>query len=102
MHDRIYAEQDRWSTQAAANPRSRLREIAQSIGLDLGRWESCYDSRKYQRRIDANMADGVRRGVNTTPTFIINGKAHAGSMSYDEIKAQVDSAAARARANTAR
>jgi protein-disulfide isomerase len=102
MHDRIYGAQDRWSSEATANPKPAFRDIAQSIGLDVRRWESCYDTRKYQQRIDANVAEAVRRGVNTTPTFIINGSAHRGSMGYDELKAQVDAAAARPRIDTGR
>lgn len=101
-HDRIYAAQDRWSSDATANPKPIFRDIAQAIGLDVRRWESCYDARKYQRRIDANVAEAARRGVNTTPTFIINGSAHRGSMSYDELKAQVDAAAARRGTDTGR
>lgn len=102
MHDRIYAEQDRWSTQATANPKPLFRQMAQSLGLDVRRWESCYDTGKYQQRIDANLAEATRRGINTTPTFIINGSAHRGSMNYDELKAQVDAAAARRGTDTAR
>ena len=102
MHDRIYAEQDRWSSQATANPKPLFRQMAQSLGLDVRRWESCYDTRKYQQRIDANLAEATRRGINTTPTFIINGSAHRGSMNYDELKAQVDAAAARRGTDTAR
>lgn len=93
MHDAIYAAQYRWNTQSTDNPRSIFRELAQSAGLDIARWEACYDARKYQRRIDANAAEAGRRGVNSTPTFIINGKRHTGAMTYDGLKAAVDSAA---------
>ena len=63
------------------------------MGLDVAKWESCYDARKYQKRISANLADGLRRGVNSTPTFIIGNKMYPGMRNYDELKKLVDSAA---------
>jgi protein-disulfide isomerase len=96
MHDRIFQSQDEWNGQATNNPKSFFKRYANEVGLDIGRWESCYDSKRYQQRISANLADGLRRGVNSTPTFIINDKIYPRSMSYDEMKAVVDAAAASA------
>lgn len=94
MHDQLYAEQDRWSTGVTRNPRGLFREIARALGLNVGEWEQCYDSRRHQRRIDANAAEAVRRGVNSTPTFIINGKPFRGAMGFDDINAAVRAAEA--------
>jgi len=64
-----------------------------TIGLDVAKWETCFDARKYQPRINANLADGLRRGVGSTPTFVIGNKLYAGMRSYDELKRIVDSIA---------
>jgi protein-disulfide isomerase len=93
MHDRIYQTQDQWNGQATEVPKPYFKRFAGEIGLDVAKWESCYDSKKYQKRIDANLAEGVRRGVNSTPTFIIGNKVYRGMGSYDEMKAIVDSIA---------
>jgi protein-disulfide isomerase len=61
------------------------------LGLDVAKWETCYDSRKYQKRIGANLADGLRRGVGSTPTFVIGTKLYRGMASYDEMRRIVDS-----------
>jgi protein-disulfide isomerase len=61
--------------------------------LDVAKWESCYDARKYQKRISANLAEGLRRGVNSTPSFVIGNKLYPGMRSYDALKAIVDSVA---------
>jgi len=37
--------------------------------------------------------DGLRRGVGSTPTFIIGNKLYRGMSSYDEMKGIVDSVA---------
>lgn len=93
MHDRIFQSQDEWNGQATDSPKAFFKRYANEVGLDIGRWESCYDAKKYKQRISANLADGLRRGVNSTPTFIINNKVYPRSMSYDEMKAVVDAAA---------
>lgn len=92
MHDRIFMAQDQWNTEATDNPKPFFEKYASDIGLDTNVWESCYDSRKYQGRIMANQAEGERRGVNTTPTFIIADKMYPGALPYDALKAIVDSA----------
>ena len=93
MHDKIFQSQDEWNGRATNSPKGFFERYANEIGLDMGRWEACYDSKRYQQRISANLADGLRRGVNSTPTFIIGNKVYPGSLSYDAIKALVDSAA---------
>jgi protein-disulfide isomerase len=91
MHDRIFQAQDEWNGQATDRPKPFLKRYATEVGVDVAKWESCYDSRKYQKRISANLADGLRRGVGSTPTFIIGNKMYRGMGSYDELKAIVDS-----------
>ncbi len=93
MHDRIYQAQDEWNGEQTDSPKPFLKRYATEVGVDVAKWESCYDARKYQKRISANLADGLRRGVGSTPTFIIGTKMYRGMGSYDEMKAIVDSIA---------
>jgi len=93
MHDRLFQVQDEWNGEATDRPKPFFKRYAQEVGLDVSKWESCYDARKYQKRISANLADGLRRGVNSTPTFIIGDKVYRGMGSYDEMKRIVDSIA---------
>ena len=93
MHDRLFQAQDEWNGEATDAPKPFFKRYAQELGLDVAKWESCYDARKYQKRIGANLADGLRRGVGSTPTFVIGNKLYRGMASYDEMKAIVDSVA---------
>jgi protein-disulfide isomerase len=93
MHDQLFAAQDQWNTQATDNPKPMFMKYASTIGLDMTQFESCYDARKHQNRIVANFAEGDRRQVNSTPTFIVGDKKVASALSYDELKAMVDEAA---------
>ena len=92
MHDRIFARQDQWNTEATDNPKPFLQRYAEELGLNMGTWETCYDARTHQGRILANGAEGERRKVNSTPTFFIGDKVYATGMTYDALKAIVDSA----------
>lgn len=91
LHDRLFQTQDEWNTQATDVPKPFFKRYAGEVGLDVAKWETCYDARKYQKRISANLADGLRRGVASTPTFIIGNKMYRGMSSYDEMKKIVDS-----------
>lgn len=99
MHDRIFAGQDQWGLNPSGegdlvdNPRDIFAGYAKEIGLDGAAWQKCYDSKLYQPRIDGNAAEAIRRGVDATPTFYVNGKKLVGGSSYDELKAAVDAAA---------
>ena len=93
MHDRLFQSQDEWNGEATDVPKPFFKRYAGEVGLDVAKWETCYDARKYQPRINANLADGLRRGVNSTPTFVIGNKMYPGMRTYDEMKRLVDSIA---------
>jgi protein-disulfide isomerase len=93
MHDRLFQAQDEWNGEATDRPKPFLQRYATEVGVDVAKWESCYDARKYQSRINANLADGLKRGVNSTPSFVIGTKLYRGMGGYDEMKAIVDSVA---------
>ena len=93
MHDRLFQTQDEWNGEATDRPKPFFKRYATEVGVDVAKWESCYDARKYQKRISANLADGLKRGVGSTPSFIIGSKLYRGMGGYDEMKAIVDSVA---------
>lgn len=95
MHDRLYLEQPAWRDER--NPKGIFQGFARAVGLDMTRWSACYDERRYQPRIDANLAEGERRDVRATPTFVIGSRQIPGAIGYDAIKAYVDTALAEAK-----
>lgn len=84
MHDMLFANQDRWNGEATSSPKGAFKGYAQSLGLDMPKWEACYDADRYRSRIASNRAESERRHVESTPTFIIGGKMVAGALSYDQ------------------
>lgn len=51
--------------------RSQLFELANDIGVDGSKVESCVDSDKFREEIENDIADGGKAGVTGTPGFII-------------------------------
>jgi protein-disulfide isomerase len=91
MHGRIFAGLTEWNGQATSNPKGIFQGYARDLGLDVARWEQCFDSQKYLRKIQANKAEGDRRQIDGTPTFFVNDRKFVG-IAYDKLKALVDSA----------
>ncbi len=94
MHDQLFNTQDRWNGIATRRPKGVFEDLARTIGLDMAKWEDCYDSRRYQRQIEANRAEAVRRNAGSTPTFVIGSRMIGAAIGYDAFKAYVDSALA--------
>jgi protein-disulfide isomerase len=49
----------------------RLKAIAETTGLDMAAFNSCYDSGKYLNRVQQDSEDGQAANVTGTPGFII-------------------------------
>jgi protein-disulfide isomerase len=49
----------------------RLKAIAETTGLDMSAFNSCYDSEKYLDRVQQDSEDGEAANVTGTPGFII-------------------------------
>ncbi|MEK7379500.1 MAG: thioredoxin domain-containing protein [Gemmatimonadota bacterium] len=89
VHGGIYATQTEWSFSSRAG--NQFREIAGKQGLDLDSYDECMGSLRYAGRLQGSLDEGLRMGVNSTPTFVIGGGLYLGVLPYDRIKALVDS-----------
>jgi protein-disulfide isomerase len=78
MHDVLFANRSHVT-------RDDLLGYADRLGLDRLRFERDMDSDAIKTAIASDIADGVSRGVNATPTVIVGGKSYAGVRSYDEL-----------------
>jgi protein-disulfide isomerase len=92
LKEQIYGTQSAWSF--SRNAGSRFRDLARQLGLDVAAYDGCMSSLKYAGRIQASADEGIRLGVNSTPSFVIAGRLYAGVLVYDRIRALVDSLSA--------
>ncbi|HVN54131.1 MAG TPA: thioredoxin domain-containing protein [Anaerolineaceae bacterium] len=72
MHDIIFANQGQERSGALSD--KRLKAMAQSIGLDMGKFNACFSSDKYDSQIAQDKVRGDQLGIVSTPSFIVNGK----------------------------
>ncbi|NOK38453.1 thioredoxin domain-containing protein [Corallococcus exercitus] len=83
MHDKLFANQ-------RALDRESLEKYAQELKLDMNKFKAALDSGKFDKQIEADMADGASKGANGTPTFFINGRTLVGAQPFDAFKKVID------------
>ena len=93
MHDLLFANQ-------SAAKCDDLVRYAASLGLDISGFRDDLDSERFEQVIQADVAEGERRGVRATPTFFINGKSYVGTRPWRELKQLVEAEFRRTRALT--
>ncbi len=76
MIDVIYEQQKVWTR----NPREELLKIAKLAGFTEEKFDKCLRNEEIARGINEIRDTGAKKfGVNSTPTFFINGKVLAGN-----------------------
>ncbi len=66
-------------------------ELAQTIGVDMKKFEECVKSRKYKDKVEAHFKQGEKLGIGGTPTSFINGTILEGAYPYEEVEKIVKS-----------
>jgi predicted DsbA family dithiol-disulfide isomerase len=51
-----------------------LKAFAESLGLDMTTFNSCFDSGKYAQKVIDDAAYARSQNVTGTPSFLVNGK----------------------------
>ena len=86
----LFKQQQTWAT--AQDARAALLQMSKLAGFSQETFEACLTNQKLLDDVNATMQRGATEfGVNSTPTFIINGKRYAGDMSVESMSALVDS-----------
>lgn len=91
MHDQIFERQTDWSS--ASDPRSLFADYAVGIGLDREAFLREFNVREHSSDVDSDYGRGRRAGVNSTPTFFLNGEKIGNPKSFDEFKTIIQNAA---------
>jgi protein-disulfide isomerase len=82
-HDRIFENQDKLG-------RELYMWIAADLNLDKVSFEECLDSGTYTDSIQQDMDFALNLGVQSTPTFFINGLAIVGAQPLEAFKQIID------------
>jgi protein-disulfide isomerase len=78
MHDLLFENQEQLG-------QALYFELAEELGLSQRALAQALEEGKYKDRVRADFSNGVRSGVNGTPTFFINGTRHDGPFDYESL-----------------
>ena len=76
--------------------RLAYEQYASDLNLDLGEFTDCLDSHRHEAEVLEDYNDGVRLGVQSTPTFFINGTQIVGAQPYENFQQLIEAELARA------
>jgi len=82
MHDLLFADQGRLED-------PHLWARARTLGLDLERFDSDRRSPSVAARIRRDFESGVRGGVVTTPTLVVNGALRTGEIDVHSLEQEI-------------
>jgi protein-disulfide isomerase len=77
MHDALFEHQDALELEDIVG-------YAESIGLDTEKFSRDLEAPTYAKKVRDDFRNGVRSGVNGTPTFFINGTRYDGSWANEK------------------
>lgn len=84
MHDMIFANQSSLSEESFV-------EFAKNLGLDIAKFNADKAGSIVKEKIDKDTADAQGVGVNSTPTFFLNGeKVEGGGLTFEDWKTKID------------
>ena len=69
-----------------------LKKYAKELDLDMEAFSDCLESNKYAAEVEKDLQDGRQVGVNSTPSFYINGQPLSGAAAYENFQELVDAA----------
>ncbi len=94
-HDKLYVERTGYNT--GAFKKKNLITYAGEIGLDVAKFEECYEDGRYKDEVAKDMREGRALGVSGTPNFFINGQRIAGALPTESFVQAIEQLAAQAR-----
>ncbi len=89
----LYDNQTAWEKLTVAQATDVFKGYAERLKLDMVAYDADVKSPDIKAKIEADRADGIKIGVNSTPSFFINGKSIINPAGYEAFKKLVDEAA---------
>jgi len=71
-------------------------QYAQDLGLDMDSFSSCVDKRKHQAEVLEDYSEAISLGVQSTPTFFINGTQLVGAQPFETFQSMIEAELAKA------
>ena len=82
MMDVLFTTQESWSH--AKDPVEALAQTVRQAGMTRERFDACLKNEAIYRTVTSSVERGKELGVNSTPTFFINGRKEVGALSIEQ------------------
>lgn len=92
MHNMLFDNQAVWSD--LSNARDTFVKYAGNLGLDIERFKRDMDSAVVVNKIENDYQAGIRSGIDSTPSFFVNGVEIIGPQNYADFKKLIEQALA--------
>lgn len=70
FHDTVFEKQKEINLE---NSDEKLKEIAINAAVDVGQYEKCIETKEVADRVQADIKEAQSIGINSTPTFVVDG-----------------------------
>jgi protein-disulfide isomerase len=90
MHDQLFNNQTSWAGLFSA--KKSFITYAEKIGLDINQFETDYDSKEIIKKVDDQYESALAIGLNSTPSFLINGKRINNPRTLEDFRALIQAA----------
>lgn len=91
-HHKLFAEQT-GENEGTFNL-DNLKGFAADLNLNTEQFNQCLDSGKYRDKVQQEMIEGQRLGVNSTPTIFVNGQLIRRGSDYEVLRTAIEAALA--------
>lgn len=88
MHDRLFEAQKDWSE--SKEVQKQFESYAKELKLDLKKYQQSLKKPQLQDVIDRDISSGNTYGVNSTPTFYLNGRKLQNVRSIEDFSREID------------
>ncbi|RST86604.1 DsbA family protein [Aquibium carbonis] len=86
--DLLYRSQDNWAR--VPDGTAALKSLMGMTGMDTARFESCLQDQALLEQVAAVAEAGKSFGVDSTPTFFVNGEMRKGALSLEQFSEIID------------
>jgi protein-disulfide isomerase len=93
-HDIVFANQGLLFYSGVTYIENYLVAFAESLNLDMDRFNDCLNGGENRDRVLQDGSDAKAAGINSTPSFLINGTLVRGNVPYEEFQAYIEAALA--------
>jgi protein-disulfide isomerase len=84
FHDLVFEKQKDGLT------RENFEKYAKQVGVKADKFKECLDKGTYKELVQADLAQGEKLGVRSTPSFFVNGQLVAGALPVESFSEMID------------